>query len=497
MTRPEPPPVVDGDTYDVIVVGGGIAGMCAALEADHGGARTLLLEAGDRLGGAARISGGGICAPGSDLQAARGIEDSPQAALADWKAWGGPEADLDWAEAYLQNACREVLDWLARLGVVWAELVWHEGNRVPRWHQPRGAGRALTDALTRALEASRCCIALGRPVVDIIPSRGPTVEVVLADGSSVTAASVVVTTGGYVDDRERIQQWAPALAKAPRWLSGGRAGARGTGLDILERAGAVVTAKDALWVYPVGTPDLQDPSGHRGLVVRGLVNEVWLNSAGARFHDEDRRGGATGTVALLAQPDMTCWGFFDLEESRHIRLLNNEHYSVGEAVFDERHDTAGRAARWLRSSPYVASADDIEDLASKVGLDPEAAVASIERFNSWIRAGLDKDPDHGRSLSGLRPIETPPFFAAQYFPVVQKNLGGVRTDLCGRVLAATGSPIPHLYAAGEVAGMAGGHINGRAALEGTMLGPCVYAGRIAGRHAAEESITAPHRGVRP
>lgn len=68
--------------------------------------------------------------------------------------------------------------------------------------------------------------------------------------------------------------------------------------------------------------------------------------------------------------------------------------------------------------------------------------------------------------------------------MAQKNFGGVRTDLQCRVLAASGEPIGGLFAAGEVAGMAGGRINGRAALEGTMFGPCLYSGRVAGARAA-------------
>ena len=72
----------------------------------------------------------------------------------------------------------------------------------------------------------------------------------------------------------------------------------------------------------------------------------------------------------------------------------------------------------------------------------------------------------------------------QIFPLARKNFGGVKTDLQCRVLDKHFEPIAGLYAAGEVAGMAGGHINGRAGLEGTMLGPSIFSGRVAGGWAA-------------
>lgn len=469
-------------TTDVIVVGGGIAGMSAALEASAGGARVLLVEAAERLGGAARISGGGVCAPGTSVQRRLAVADDPGLALCDWLSWGGSEVDEEWAQFYLQNAATEVVDWFTRLGVEWIGLVWQEGNSALRWHRPRGAGRSLTDALEGALAAAPCELLLGTRVTDLRP--GTPVTVSLSDGRTVSAAAVIVTTGGYVDDRVRLESWSDTLRRVPRWLSGGIAGARGSGTDILVRLGAVLVGRDALWVYPVGTPDPQDADGRRGLVVRGVDHEIWVNAHGVRFQDETLRGGASGTRALLSQPGCTCWGIFDAETARGLRLLNNDFYAVGEGVLDAAYDTAGRAAEWLLTSRYVHTAGDIADLARAAGLPADQVTRSVAVHNDRIRAGLAADSEFGRPLQGLRPIEKPPFHAVQYFPVVQKCLGGVRTDLECRVLYGDGAVIPAVYAAGEVAGMAGGQINGRAALEGTMLGPSVFSGRLAGRNAA-------------
>lgn len=137
---------------------------------------------------------------------------------------------------------------------------------------------------------------------------------------------------------------------------------------------------------------------------------------------------------------------------------------------------------WERS-PWSWRAGGPEELAAAIELPPSAVRESIDAFNAAIDAGLERDPEFGRDLRGLQPLRESPLCAIQLFPMAQKNFGGVKTGLDCRVMTESGDAIEGLFAAGEVAGMAGGCINGRAALEGTMLGPCIYSGRIAGRAA--------------
>ena len=112
---------------------------------------------------------------------------------------------------------------------------------------------------------------------------------------------------------------------------------------------------------------------------------------------------------------------------------------------------------------------------------------SIERYNSHIDSGLGTDPDFGRPLAGRQKIEQPPFYALNYGPLARKNFGGVKTDLRCKVLDKSYRVIDGLFAARELAGMAAGHINGKAGLEGTMLGPALFSGRVAGAWAAREA----------
>ena len=90
-------------------------------------------------------------------------------------------------------------------------------------------------------------------------------------------------------------------------------------------------------------------------------------------------------------------------------------------------------------------------------------------------------------MKGRRKIEEPPFYAFNYMPLARKNFGGVKTNLRCQALDKYYQPIPGLYAAGELTGMAGGHINGKDGLEGTMLGPALFCGSVAGAWAASEA----------
>jgi succinate dehydrogenase/fumarate reductase flavoprotein subunit len=106
-------------TADILIVGAGAAGALAAIDAASAGVDVLVLEALPGFGGTAATSGGGICIAGSALQEQRGISDAPDTALEDWLAFGGPEADPDWADLYLRSSAGSLFDWLTGMGVEW------------------------------------------------------------------------------------------------------------------------------------------------------------------------------------------------------------------------------------------------------------------------------------------------------------------------------------------------------------------------------------------
>lgn len=459
----------------MVVVGSGVAGLCAAVEARAEGARVAVLEADSEIGGASALSVGGCCIVGTPLQEAAGVLDSVELAAADWRAVGGPEADMVWARRYLRDSREAVHDWCGRLGVEWTELRGFEGNSVPRWHLPRDGGPGVMKPLLDRLETAGVEILAGARVLDVRPHRGR--FRIASTRGEWDASAVVVATGGFAANPRMIRENAPRIAALPFFLCGGGDTAIGDGHALLADLGSEFCGLDRLWVYPVGTPSHLKPAP-RGLVVRGVDEEIWLNANGARFHDEDHRGGASGTPALLAQPGATAWGVFDSLTAAALLLLDDGEVG-GPMVTDP-----DQAEVFWRHAPCAWRAPTLSELAEQAGLPVRPTVESVARFNRGVEEGND---EFGRPTDTLRTIEHPPFHAIRYLPLVQKTFGGARTDLACRALGAPAG----IFAAGEVAGMAGGGINGVGALEGTMFGPCIYSGRIAGRSSARFAAEVP------
>jgi predicted oxidoreductase len=472
------------ERVDVVVLGSGVAGLSAAFEAARAGAVVLVLEAAERIGGASSMSGAACCLVGTPEQDQAGITDSVELALADWSALGGPTADLEWAGRYLRASRPEVHDWVEReLGITWGAPMQPEGNSVPRWHLPSTFGVGIVEALRARCAALGVGIRTGTPATGILVDDGRVTGVRVA-GVEIAAGAVVVATGGFVASRELLHRHAPQLDEFSRLLLGGSPTALGLGHALLEDAGADFVAMDHIWVYPNGTPDPSDPTGARGLGLRGTTTELWFNLESARFFDERHRGGHSGTRALLAQPGQSAWCVFDAADLPNVLLIDNERYATPHGPIREA------MAEFWRESPFAVIADDPAELARRAGLDPAKVAAAIDAFNAAIAAGLDEDPATGRPLAGVAPLGREGYVALRFFPLAQKNFGGVRTDLDCRVLTPAGAAIPGLYAAGEVAGMAGGSINGRSGLEGTMFGPSLYSGRLAGASAAAGVVAA-------
>jgi hypothetical protein len=145
----------------------------------------------------------------------------------------------------------------------------------------------------------------------------------------------------------------------------------------------------------------------------------------------------------------------------------------------------------LHTSPHIKQAPSLGTLGDQLGLPSTTFVETMSQYNRAIDDGLAYDPACHRPLKGRQKIAVPPFYALHYVPLARKNFGGVKTDLRCQVLDKHYEPIPGLYAAGELTGMAGGHINGKAGLEGTMLGPALFSGRVAGAWAAHEAGFGP------
>jgi flavocytochrome c len=470
---------------DIAIVGGGGAGVAAALEAGEAGATMVLIEQDDKPGGTAATSGGGCFIVGTPLQESQGMHDTPDMAFEDWVKWGQGAVDEVWARYYIEHTLHDLYFWAEKHGAKWVDLKFQEGNRVFRWHRPHRNGLGLMTALIDSMVAkSGPTILTGTRADRLVTEHGRVCGVRAIDVKSgatteIRSKTVVVTTGGFNSNLDMVHDARPEL-KAFKVMEGSGRGATGSGHALIRELGGYFTHMDNIWFYVYATPDYRDSAGKRGLVFRLTPGYIWVNQQGHRFHDESTTGGASASPALMRQTPPHAWAILDTPMRAKMEVAD-PYYRDGA---DVRRD---KVQELLDSSPYIKKANTLDELARQIQVDAPTFLSEVETYNKAFDAGLDRDPAFGKMLDQSKKFDTPPYYAVQLFPLARKNFGGVKTDLRCRVLNRYFEPIPALYAAGEVAGMAGGHINGKAGLEGTMLGPAIFSGRVAGGWAAHEA----------
>ena len=473
---------------DVAIIGGGGAGIPAAIEVARAGGKAIVLEGAADCGGTAAISGGGCCIVGTPLQKSHGVTDTPDMAFEDWVKWGGGQADEVWARYYLEHTLHDLYHWAESCGAKWVDMKIQEGNRVLRWHRPDNNGLGLMTALIKTAEKiPNITILTSTKAGKLLTKDGRVCGVTAHKGYEsidLHSKTVVVATGGFNSNLEMVLEHRPEF-KQFKVMEGSGFGAKGEGHKLIQELGGYFTHMDCIWFYVYATPDYRDPQQRRGLVFRMVPGYIWFNQQGKRFHNESLTGGASATPALLAQTPPHAWAIADTPMLAKIDVAD-PYYRRGDVI-----DRA-KVEELLNNSPYIKKADSLEELGKQCGFDDvKNFVGEVEEYNKCFDAGIKKDPKFGKALNASKKFDTPPYYAIQIFPLARKNFGGVKTDLRCRALNKFFEPIPGLYAAGEVAGMAGGHINGKAGLEGTMLGPSIFSGRVAGAWAAHEAGFGP------
>src|SRR6516225_10238289 len=467
---------------DIAIVGAGGAGVAAGIEARDSGARAVAFEKAAEPGGAAIISGGGCLIVGSPLQKASGIEDAPDLAFKDWIAWGGPSADEVWARYYIEHSLHDLYYWAEGLGAKWVDMKEQEGNSVVRWTRTEHNGLGLMRHLIDGFRGKGGEIVTETEITGLTRENGHINGLEgrnanTGEAVSVRSKAVVVTTGGFNSNVDMVREFGPDLGNH-KVLEGSGPNSTGSGHKIVSKAGGYLTHMDHIWFYVYATPDYRDPAQQRGLVFRQVPGYIWVNQQGRRFHNEALSGGRSATPALLAQNPAHAWAIMDMPMTETMEIAD-PYYRDGDKV------VRSRIMELLNNSPFIRKAENLSELAHKMGVDVATFRSTVERYNTACEQRLEKEPELGKPLKASKPFDTPPYYAVQLFPLARKNFGGVKTDLQCRVLDRELQPIAGLYAAGELAGMAGGHINGRAGLEGTMLGPAIFSGRVAGGWAAQ------------
>ena len=556
-----------GADADVIVVGGGLAGLVATAELADAGRKVLLLdqEPEASLGGQAFWSLGGLLFIDSEEQRLAGIKDSLELARDDWFGNAGFDRGPDdplgedfwakrWAEAYLEFAATEKRSWLHGMGVRWVPVVgWAErggqlsdgpGNSVPRFHLTLGTGpgvmepfeKRVREAAERGLVTFRFRhqvdeLTVTNGVVNGVrggvlePSdapRGTPSSRTRVGDFELHAPVVLVTSGGIGGNQDLVRQnWPDRLGAPPeRMVTGVPAHVDGRMLGITERAGARLVNRDRMWHYTEGLANHDSIWPNHGIRVLAAPSSLWFDARGRRFPNPGIPSYDTlGTLKLIKDTGYD-YSWFVLNQ----KIIDKEFILSGSEQNPEltRKDLAGYlASRALNSTPPPVKAfqDRGEDFVTArtvpelvAGMNRLAGTnlldaADLERQLVQRDRQVDNNYTKDDQIMGIRnslayvgdslvrttPLhkildeDAGPLIAIRMNILTRKTLGGLQTDLSGRVLDAAANPIPGLYAAGEVSGFGGGGVHGYRALEGTFLGGCLFSGRQAGRAAAAET----------
>ena len=462
------------ETYDVVVVGFGIAGGCAALEAARAGASVLLLEKSAVHGGTSSMSGGHFyLGGGTAVQQATGHEDSVEAMTAYLMA-STKDPDEEKIRAYCEGSV-ELFDWLEALGFQFERSFFADkaviqpgtqglmftGNEkvypyrdqvkpAPRGHKVPVPGdtegtRIVMDLLRTRIEEAGVDVRYETGVTNLVVDGDDVVGVAWKSfdkTGTVASSAVVMAAGGFVMNPDMVAKYTPALGE--KLFTLGSTYDDGLGIRLGQSVGAAVEHMEE----PFITAPFYPPSQ----LVKGLV----INKLGKRFVAEDSYH-ARSSYHVMKQPDAVAY-----------LIVDAEHY----------------AEQLMPLVPLKDGYETVEEMADGLGIPVEVLRETLDSYNSHAANG--EDPDFHKHPDWLAPQTTAPWAVLDLTLGVALyagfTIGGISTTVDGQAKREDGSVVRGLYAAGACASNIAQDGNGYCS--GTQLGEGSFFGRRAGIHAA-------------
>jgi len=440
-------------------------------------------------------------------------------------------------------AAGEMRPWLHAQGMRWFPLVqWAErrGSSVPRFHITWGTGPGVIEPFVRRVRAhaanGRVDLRFRHSVTGLLVTNGVAEGVsgdVLAPSPSARgtastrdvvgdftlhAPAVVVTSGGIGGNHDLVRRYWPARLGVPpqRMLSGVPDHVDGRVLEVVRAAGARAINLDRMWNYPEGVENFAPIWPRHGIRILAGPSALWLDATGRRLPAPLFPGfDALGALEHVARSGHDhSWFVLDSRVfGRELALSGSEQNPdlTGKSIRMVLQRALPRAVKPVeefgRRGPDFVFASGAQDLARKMNqlagttqIDAVSLERELEEHDEQAASPSPSDRQQlaireARRYIGDRLIrvarphrfldpKSGPLVAVRLSIITRKTLGGLETDLDGRVFGESGEPIRGLYAAGEVAGFGGGGVHGYRALEGTFLGGCIFSGRVAGRAAS-------------
>ena len=443
-------------TCDMVIVGAGGAGLSAAVAAaeTNNGLKIVVLEKEAIIGGNTNSSTGGINAAETDIQKGLGIEDSKKLFYDDIMSGGKYENIPSLVENLVEHA-PVTISWLTGLGVDLTDVGLMGGSSVKRTHRPKGGtaiGPHLMKVLKEATSNKDIEIRTSNKVTGLLTAVDGSVtgvKVENANGTAYTLAAkaVIIATGGFGANLDMVTSLQPSL-KGFATLN--HPGATGDAFGWVTAIGGATIQMANIQIHPTA-----EATNHILITeaVRGN-GAILVNHESKRFCNEmDTRDVVS--AAILAQTQGEAFLIFDQGVRKSLASIEtyaNQHL--------------------LKEGATVA------ELAQAIGVPAADLEATLNRYNTYQKEGVDKD--FGRSATGMTAsLVTAPYYAVRVTPAIHHTMGGLSVNTDTQVLRADGTPIPGLYAAGEVTG----GLHGANRLGGNGVADIVVNGRLAGINA--------------
>lgn len=462
---------------DVVVVGGGLAGLTAANRAAALGRSIIVLEAGadERYLCNARLSMGFVNVAMGDIEAGR------ESMLRDINAATRGFADPELADALATHA-QSALRWLRNEGVRIIKGTWRPSNQAmlappaaigPGLHWPGRGGDQMIRRLGAQLAARRGRLLRGWRARGLIMRDGVCHGVTgdSADGSfEIHASHTVIADGGFQGNEDLLKQY--VTPRPDRVLTRNAGTGRGDGLLMAIEAGAALAGMGGFYGHVQSRDALQNPRlWPYPTVDMPITGGIAVRSNGLRFCDEGLGGVHVANMIAKLDDPLDAFAVFDhvawMTRATEFPMPANPHL--------------------VKVGATMHAAHDLGELAARAGIEARAFVQTVEQFNASIESGEGAHLAPPRSNGALRPIpiRQAPFYAVPLVAGVTYTTGGIAIDGRTRVKAADGGLIRGLYAAGSCTG---GHEGGPVSGYTGGLGKALTFGFIAGNEVARANL---------
>jgi flavocytochrome c len=480
---------------DVVIIGAGGAGLSAAIAAaDEGAESIIIVEKLGKTGGSLNFTSGSMSGAETIIQELDGITDTKESYIEDILSNGADLGDRELIEIFVDEDV-DAIQWLWDHGL--SEYTFSEQNGLksvfapehqlysiqrtykPKAMDPANYKSAVHEILDKEVAAYKnITIDYYTEVTDLLGNENGQVLTAVGYNSDSQKTvcyeakkGIIMATGGYSGNPKMMGQYAK---HGDKYLVGGADSADGKGIRIMQTVGAAVDQDKLSYIptFPMGL-EYAEGKGAIGDVYMWKAGGIYVNQEGKRFINETLDEVVPRETALEEQTNAVQYNIFTDKIIEDLKAGNAafmwEYYYEPEQGIGHK---------------LVQSADTLEELAQIIGVPADALVETVNTYNAAVESG--KTDEFGRDFSGtptaysvaVNKIEGDKYYAVPIKALVVMTLGGVTINKDMQVVDESGSPIPGLYAAGEVVG----GIWGKFVSGGTgVMGPVAF-GRITGRN---------------